>query len=634
MQKITATDPQAQSADIIADNLEQLKNLFPEAFAEGKVQFEVLKQLLGGAVDEADEKYGLNWHGKRRARQIALTPSTGTLRPCPEESVDWDTTQNLMIEGDNLEVLKLLQKSYAGKVKLIYIDPPYNTGSDFVYPDNFQDTIKSYLELTGQTEGRMRLNANPESSGRFHTDWLNMLYPRLRLARGLLAEDGVIFISIDDGELGNLLLLMNELFGEENFRANISWQKRYTRSNNTVDFTTVVEHIVVYSKSDLFSVNLLERTKEADARYSNPDNDHRGPWKGASILNPATPQQRPNLCYPIQNPNTGEITSPTKNAWRRSQQEFEKLSIEGRLYWGSDGRQPLPSIKMFLSEAREITPINFWEHGYAGNTDDGSRDLKNIFGDKVFDNPKPVKLIQRVIEHATEKDSLVLDFFAGSGTTGQAVLAQNAIDGGTRRFILVQLPEVLDANDKAQFSAAKFCADTGLSPKISEITKERLRRAGHSMKSDGGLLEADIGFRVLKLDESNLSRWSPDSNNLSRALQSSSQHLLPYRTESDILFELILRFGLDLALPIGVRKVETYNIYELGGGVVYACLAAKIPAGEIERIASSIIEWNAKLQPIGMPTSIFLDSAFENDVSKLNLTAILEQHGLGIVRSI
>ena len=263
----------------------------------------MLKQILGDEVEEREEKYGLDWHGKRRARQLALTPSTGTLRPCPEESVDWETTRNLMIEGDNLEVLKLLQKSYTGKVKLIYIDPPYNTGKDFVYPDDFRDGIRNYLDLTGQTDDEnRRLSSNTETSGRFHTDWLNMMYPRLKLARNLLCSDGVIFISVDDTELGNLQILLSEIFGEENYQANISWQKRYTRSNNTIDFTTVVEHILVYSKSEQFSVNLLERTPEADARYSNPDNDPRGPWKGASFLNPATPEKRPQPVLSDQEP--------------------------------------------------------------------------------------------------------------------------------------------------------------------------------------------------------------------------------------------------------------------------------------------------------------------------------------------
>jgi adenine-specific DNA-methyltransferase len=639
MQKIEATSPEAQSVDVAAEHLAQLKALFPELVTEGTggpaINVDVLKALVGDAtVTDAEEKYGLNWHGKRAARQLALTTSTGTLRPCPEESVDWDTTQSLLIEGDNLEVLKLLQKSYAGKVKLIYIDPPYNTGKDFVYPDNFQDNVKNYLELTGQLQGGRRFSSNTEASGRFHTDWLNMLYPRLRLARNLLTEDGAIFVSIDDGELANLLEVMNELFGEENFRANISWQKRYTRSNNTVDFTTVVEHLVVYSKGDLFAVNLLERTKEADARYTNPDNDARGPWKGASMLNPATPQQRPSLCYPIVNPKTAQTTLPTKNAWRRSKAEFERLASDNRLYWGSDGSQPVPAIKMFLSEAREITPINFWDHSYAGNTDDGTRDLRELLGEKIFDNPKPVQLIRRVLEHATESDSVVLDFFAGSGTTAQAVLEQNASDGGTRRFILVQLPEVLDPQDKGQAAAANFCHGLGRPMTIAEITKERIRRAGARVKANAGLLAADTGFRVFKLDQSNIARWSTGEASLKESLIANMQHSLPDRTTADFLYEIVLKLGIDLCVPVETRVWGEKTIYGIGAGVLFACLDSTISKSDVEGVSGEILRWRNELSPTVSPTCMFLDSAFEDDVAKLNLTAILEQSGITTVRAI
>lgn len=623
-----------QSADILAENIDQLKELFPEAFTEGQIDFDTLRQLLGGAVEEREEKYGLNWHGKRRARQLALTPSTGTLRPCPEESVDWDTTQNLMIEGDNLEVLKLLQKSYAGKVKLIYIDPPYNTGNDFVYPDDFRDNIKNYMELTGQIEGGRKISSNTEASGRFHTDWLNMMYPRLKLARNLLRNDGVIFISIDDCELANLQTVLSEIFGEENFRANISWQKRYTRSNNTVDFTTVVEHLLVYSKSEDFVVNLLERTKEADARYSNPDNDSRGAWKGASFLNPATPQQRPNLCYPIRNPKTGQVTNPTTNAWRRSRDEYERLQSEGRLYWGVDGKQPVPSIKMFLSEARDITPINFWEHGYAGNTDDGTRDLRELLDEKVFDNPKPIQLIERVIEHGCDTNSIVLDFFAGSGTTGNAVLRRNNIDNGKRRFILVQLPETLDPANKDQRSAAEYCDKLGKPRTIAELTKERLRRARKKIKDENPLFAGDLGFRIFKLDSSNINAWEPNRENLEQSLLDHMEHVKAGRSEVDILYELLLKLGLDLCVPIESRLIIGKTVHSIGGGVLMACLAEKIVSEEAESLALGMIEWHHELAPIGDTTCVFRDSSFYDDVTKTNLAAILQQYGLNNVRSL
>jgi adenine-specific DNA-methyltransferase len=634
MKKLTASDPATQSADILAGNIEQLKTLFPEALTEGKIDFEVLKQLLGGAVDEREEKYGLNWHGKRRARQLALTPSTGTLRPSPEDSVDWDTTQNLMIEGDNLEVLKLLQKSYAGKVKLIYIDPPYNTGKDFVYPDNFQDNIKNYLELTGQVDGGRKISSNTEASGRFHTDWLNMMYPRLRLARNLLRDDGVAFVSIDDAEASNLKAVLSEVFGEENFQADISWQKRYTRSNNTVDFTTVVEHLLVYSKSESFVVNLLERTQEADARYSNPDDDKRGPWKGASFLNPATPRQRPNLCYPIKNPNTGEVTHPTTSAWRRSQDEFGRLQSEGRLYWGIDGKQQVPAVKMFLSEARNITPINFWDHSFAGNTDDGTKELREIFGDKVFDNPKPVQLIRRVLEHGTDGYSIVLDFFAGSGTTGQAVIAQNATDNGTRRYILVQLPEPLSTENRDQHIAAEFCDKLGKPRTIAELTKERLRRAAKTVKAENPMFSQDVGFRVFKLAPSNIRTWEPDRDDLPKTLEESVEHIRTDRTEADILYELLLKLGLDLCVPIEKRDIAGKEVHAIGGGVLIACLASRITPDEIDSLAQGIVEWHKILAPSGDTTSVFRDGSFSDDVAKTNLVAILQQHGLEIVRSL
>ena len=640
MQKLTANDPATKSPDLVDENVSRLRALFPELVTEGPdgvaVNLDVLKQLVGDrTVTDAEEKYGLSWHGKRRARQLALTPSTGTLRPCPEDSVDWDTTQNLMIEGDNLEVLKLLQKSYAGKVKLIYIDPPYNTGKDFIYPDNYRDNIRNYLELTGQIDGENReLSSNTEASGRFHTDWLTMMYPRLKLARNLLRDDGVIFVSIDDTELGTLQTTLSEVFGEENFQANISWQKRYTRSNNTVDFTTVVEYLLVYSKSEQFSVNLLERTSEADARYLNPDNDPRGPWKGASFLNPATPQQRRNLCYPIRNPNTGEVTNPTTNAWRRSSEEFYRLQREERLYWGATGSQPVPAIKMFLSEARKITPINFWENKYAGNTDDGTRDLRSLLDEKVFDNPKPIKLIERILEHSTDSDSIILDFFAGSGTTGHAVALRTTAGGSGCRYILVQLPEPVHSDNKDQKAAADFLEKVGKPLNLAELTKERLRRAAKQIREENPVFAGDLGFRVFKLANSNIRAWEPDRKKLPETLEASVEHLRADRTEQDILFELLLKIGLDLTVPIVPRAIEGKTVHSIGGGVLLVCLADSITQVEAEPVALGMIAWHKEQTPAGDSTVVFRDSAFADDVAKTNLAAILHQHGLETVRSL
>ena len=619
IKKLDLNDPETASADIVAGNVATLQGLFPEAFSEGRIDFEVLKQLLGDTVEEREEKYGLNWHGKRRARQIALMPSSGTLLPCPAESVDWDTTQNLMIEGDNLEVLKLLQKSYAGKIKLIYIDPPYNTGGDFVYRDDYHDSIKNYLELTGQIESGRSISSNCESSGRFHTDWLNMLYPRLKLASSVLSHDGVIFISIDDNEVARLRIICDEIFGEENFRADISWQKRYTRSNNTVDFTNVVEHVLTYSKSDVFAVNLLPRTEEADARYTNPDNDPRGVWKGASFLNPATPAERPNLCYPLVNPNTGNVAAPTNNAWRRSKDAFEKLQSEERLYWGPRGEQSVPSIKMFLSEARGMTPINLWTHDYAGNTDDGTRDLEQLIPGKVFNNPKPVQLVRRILEHATNDDSIILDFFAGSGTSAQAVLELNAMDSGFRRFISVQMPEMIDSK--------KFAS-------ISDITKERLRRAGAQVKANNPMFSGDTGFRVFKLAASNIRAWDPDAANIEASLLSNAEHLVQGRNEQDVLYELLLKLGLDLCVPILTKEIAGKQIHAIGGGALIVCLADGLSRAVVESLSVGIVAWWRELAPAVDTRIVFKDSSFADDVAKTNMAAILHQHGLTDLRSL
>jgi adenine-specific DNA-methyltransferase len=635
MKKLTAEDAETRSADVLAENVEHLRVLFPEAFTEGGVNFEVLRQLLGGTVEEREEKYSLNWHGKRRARQLALTPSTGTLRPCPEDSADWDNTQNLMIEGDNLEVLKLLQKSYAGKVKVIYIDPPYNTGNDFVYPDDFQDSIKNYLELTGQIDGAAKVSSNTEASGRFHTDWLNMIYPRLRVARSLLREDGVIFITIDDGELPRLRLILDDVFGEENFVAQVEWQKRYTRSNNTDDFTSVIDHVCIYQKSDAFAVKLLKRDDVANARFTNPDNDPRGPWKATPFLNQVAPERRPNLCYPIRNPKTGTVVTPERKAWRYERRVFETLLAEDRLYWGKDGTRDVPDIKTFLSEVRQgMTPINLWTHEYASHTDQANREIKELFGEKVFDTPKPTLLIQRMLEHADDGDGIVMDFFAGTGTTAHAVMKQNAADAGSRRYILVQIPESLHPENTGQKAAADFCDTIGRPRNIAELTKERLRRAAKTIRDETPMFGGDLGFRAFRLDSSNIRAWEPERENLDQALLESVEHLKRDRSEVDVLYELLLKLGLDLCVPIEHRSIGGKTVYSIGGGVLIVCLSEVITRDDVELIGKSIVDWVRAAAPAGDTTCVFRDAAFVDDVAKTNLVAILEQHGLGTVRSL
>ena len=637
MEKLTANDPETKSPDIKAENLAALRALFPELATEGPdgvaVNLDVLKQLVGDqTVTDAEEKYGLNWHGKRRARQLALTPSTGTLRPCPEDSVDWDTTQNLMIEGDNLEVLKLLQKSYAGKVKLIYIDPPYNTGKDFVYPDNFQDNIKNYLELTGQTgEGGKKLSSNTEASGRFHTDWLNMMYPRLKLARNLLREDGVIFISIDDSEQANLRKCGDEVFGEENFVANVVWQKKYSVSNDDPGIAAMHDHILIWRKSDAFGRGLLPRTDEHNARYANPDNDPRGNWTSGEYVSGKSKEERPTLWFPIRHPKTGKEVWPEEHAvWRYSEEKHIEMEREGRLYWGPSQSYERPRLKRYLSEVQQgIVPATWWTFNDAGHNDEAQKETAALVGRKVFSTPKPVRLLQRMLTiGAPEPDALVVDFFAGSGTTGHAVTAQNAADGGKRKYILVQLPEPLDPENNEQKTAAEFCVALGKPRTIAELTKERLRRAGKKIREENPLFAGDLGFRVFKLDSSNIRAWEPDRDKLAETLEASIEHLKTDRTEQDILFELLLKLGLDLCVPMEQRSIAGKTVHSIGAGALVTCLDTAIGRSEAEPLALGLLAWLKELNTAGDSTIVFRDSAFADDVAKTNVSKILEQHGI------
>lgn len=637
MKKITSDMTELQSMNITEDNISKLNSLFPEAFNENGIDFDVLKQLLGENVDEKEERYGLNWHGKRQARQLALTPSRGTLRPCKDESVDWDNTKNLMIEGDNLEVLKLLQKSYAGKVKLIYIDPPYNTGKDFVYPDNFQDNMKNYLEITGQTEDGARLSTNTETSGRYHTDWLNMIYPRLKLARNLLKEDGVIFISIDDSEQANLKKICDEIFGEENFLACIAWEKRYTRSNNAKRFYSLKDSILCYRKSDALEYVKEARNEKSDSNYSNPDNDIRGDWTTSSYINPATKEQRPNLAYEITRPLNGEqVTHPT-HAWKYSINEHLKHVDEKRLWWGKDGTAQYPRLKLFLSEQTDgLVPIDLWSYKDAGTTDEGGSEIKALFDKVVFDTPKPKKLINKMLSIATNNESndIVLDFFSGSGTTGHAVIEKNTEDNGNRKFILVQLPEILSEENRDQKVAADFC-DSILKPKtIAELTKERLRRAGKKVREDNPEWNGDVGFRVFKLDTSNIRPWEATAESLSQQLDAYISPIIEGRSEEDLLAELMLKRGIDLSVNVETQQFDGLTVSCVDGGKLFTCFTSQIPASSVEGLTKGILDWHKSLKAGKDTVCYFLDDAFENNVAKTNLCAILEQHGLTNLHSL
>ncbi|HGP0291624.1 site-specific DNA-methyltransferase [Pseudomonas aeruginosa] len=674
MQKIDAQSPEAHSADLKAENIDKLKALFPELITEGPngvaVNQDVLKQLVGDAtVTDADEKYGLNWHGKRAARQLALTPSTGTLLPCPDESVDWDTTQNLMIEGDNLEVLKLLQKSYAGKVKLIYIDPPYNTGKDFVYPDNFKDNINNYLELTGQIDSGQRISSNTESSGRFHTDWLNMFYPRLKLARSLLKSDGVIFISIDDRELNNLRTLANEILGEENFIATITVVNNLKGRNDKKHVAACHEYVVVYAGAN-FKSNGLPLTEEQRAAFKHTDeNSFKYALRDLRKRGgPDKRQDRPNMFFPIYwHEESGRVSlerltaddleifpmrgDGTEGRWRWGQDRVKKhlswmhpkrsdrngrLDVEHRVYLD-------PSIAVDDQDEddeddegaveRTSKPKSIWIGGEF-STDSGKRALKELLPGESFDFPKSIDFLRTCFLLGTSGNEIVLDLFAGSGSTAQAVMQQNAIDGHSRRFICVQLPEPLDPSDKNQKEAAAVCRKLGVAENIAELTKERIRRAAEKVKGENSMFSGDTGFRVFKLNTSNIQAWNPNPEDLGQALFNHQDHLVTGRTETDILYELLLKLGLDLCVPIEQQQIAGKTVHSIGGGVLLACLTEQITRDQVEDLAQGIVAWHKAQAPASDSTCVFRDSAFADDIAKTNLAGILNQAGIKNVRSL
>ena len=630
MHKLTLNDPDTKSVDVVTENIGALAVLFPEAFTEGRIDFEVLKGLLGAAVDERDEKYGLNWHGKRRARQIALTPSTGTLLPCPDESVDWATTQNLMIEGDNLEVLKLLQKSYAGKIKLIYIDPPYNTGKDFVYSDDFRDSIKNYLELTGQVESGRRITSNSESSGRFHTDWLNMMYPRLKLARNLMSDDGVIAISIDDAEATNLKRLCDEIFGEENFIAQIVWKSRISEDTRAkTGVSTDHEYIVCYSRIDGVAFRGADKDVE---KFSNPDNDSRGPWRSADLTGLAGPEARPNLHYDLIDPATGTNYGCPPKGWRYEPATMAQKISEARIIF-PNGKEGRPRHKLFLNELRSLFK-NLSSVLTGFSTADGTREVNQLMGSFPFLFPKPTQLVRLFAQQVTSESDIVLDFFAGSGTTGHAILAQNAADSGTRRYVAVQLPQILQKDDRDQAAAAAYLEKLGKPLTIAELTKERLRRAGKKLREENPLFEGDTGFRVFKLAPSNIRAWEPESADLEASLLKNAEHLVQGRSEQDVLYELLLKLGLDLCVPIQKKTIAGKTVHSIGGGALIVALADGLTKEVIEPLSAGIIAWHKELAPAVDTRVVFKDSGFADDIAKTNMAAILNQNGISDVRSL
>jgi len=623
LEKLSTQD--TQSLDIRAENIAKLKALFPEILTEKGIDFTVLKQLLGEEIEEAEERYSFTWNGKAQARRLAQTPSTGTLRPCKEESKDWDSTQNLFIEGDNLEVLKLLQKSYHQQVKMIYIDPPYNTGKDFIYPDDFSDNIKNYLELTGQTdEVGIKFSANSETSGRYHTNWLNMIYPRLKLARNLLRDDGVIFISIDDDEVCNLRKVSDEIFGEENFLAQIVWKKK-TNGNNQGAMPAVHDLILVYSKSieslDESNFGYPITQSYIDKTFSNQDDDPRGPWTTMDLS-----ANHKGPYFEIVNPNTGDVFLPAKGRyWVFNEAEVKNRIADGRIIFGKTGKSG-PIQKSFLKDkqTKRIKAESWWDkHGLNA---DGTKELAELLEHpKLFDHSKPSSLIQNIIEISTDKDEchLILDFFSGSGTSGHAAILQNSKDGGNRRFICVQLDELIDKSSDA-FKAGYVT--------IADIGKERIRRAGEKIVTNinkSGIKNIDAGFKVFKLDSSNIKPWDADFDTLSEDLLSANEVIKPERTQEDVLFEILLKYGLDLNLPVNVHTLEGKTVFEVGAGALLVCLDKDVT----ESVAEAIGQLKAKLTP-AVCRVVFRDAGFADDAAKVNAVQVLKQFGIDDVKSL
>ena len=625
MEQITASHPLSKSAYIIKQNVDTLKSLFPTIVKEGKIDVEELKALLGEEVEASEEFYRFTWAGKSQARQEANKPSTGTLRPVKEESVEWDLTKNIFIEGDNLEALKVLQKSYANKIKLVYIDPPYNTGNDFVYKDNYADNLGNYLAISGQTdeEGK-RLSTNTESDGRFHSNWLNMMYPRLKLARNLLKKDGIILISIDDNEVQNLRKVCDEIFGEENFVSTFIWKSRQNKDNRTLTgVSTDHEYVMCYVKDN--TERRIKGSERKTEQYSNPDNDLRGPWVSANMVGLRDANSRPNLHYDLIDPETGINYGRPKMGWRYDSSTMNRLISEKRIIWptSSDGR---PRRKVFLSEIDENLP------GYSSIiatnifTRDGTREIDELFDTRIFDFPKPSELIKELIKQCCDGDDIVLDFFAGSGTTAQAVLQLNAEEDMSLRFFCIQLPEPLTKEGEGFRNGHKT---------ISDISKERIRRAGQKIKSEnrnelfakeGATL--DIGFRVFKLDSSNINAWDGSVQNFEQNLLSAAENIKPDRTEEDVLYEILLKSGLDLAQPIEEKTIAGKKVFNIGLGALFICLANDLTTA----VAEGIGKWKQELEPATC-RAIFKDTGF-NDVEKTNSIQILKRYGINEVNTI
>ena len=547
----TSADP------AIAPRLEELKRLFPEVFSEGRVDLDKMRAALGEIVDDRPERYSFTWAGKRNALRMLQTPSSGTLIPDGEESVNFNETQNLYIEGENLEVLKLLYKSYAGRVKMIFIDPPYNTGQDFIYPDNFASPLDAYLKLTGQKDANGNLTtAKPEKTGRFHSSWLSMMYPRLFVARQLLSDDGVILVSIDDTEIHNLKMAMNEIFGEENLMAHIVWQKRYVSNMTAKNISDMHDHILVFARNlNAASVNKIERTEEQLKAYKNPDDDPRGDWRAQDL--PASKPYKAGM-FTIAGPTGGKFDPPPGRYWRCNEDQYNEWLADNRIWFGVE-KTARPMLKSFLSEASGgVTSNTWWSHEFAGHNKEATLEVKELFGGaSPFDTPKPVKLVRRMLETFADENALVLDFFSGSCTTAHAVLEHNHDYGSNIRFIMVQLPEKT-AGDSVAHKAGY--------PTISAIGRERVRRAIRKIIGNGNGKLAfkdreqpeDLGFRAFRLDESHYRRWigteHQEAEELASQMMLFNDPLVPGWTPENVIYEVLLKEG--YSLTSRVEKID------------------------------------------------------------------------------
>ncbi len=619
--KITSADQLSHSKDIIQENIDQLKKLFPEIVTEGKIDFKSLQQVLGEEIEDEEEFYRFTWAGKSQARGEAHKPSTGTLRPSKEESIDWDTTQNLYIEGDNLEVLKLLQKSYAGKIKMIYIDPPYNTGKDFIYKDNYKDNLKNYQKFTGQidSEGN-KLSTNSDSDGRYHSNWLNMMYPRLRLSRNLLKDEGVIFVSIDDNEVDNLKKLMNEIFGEINFVTEIIWEKKFSPQNDAKYFSLNHEQILCYAKhKPSFERNLLPMTETQKSRYKNIDNDPRGPWTSGDLT---VSRYTEKDIYDVITPSGKIIRPTTGRSWRTSKEKMEELIKDNRVWFGELGDNT-PRLKRFLSEIQQgIVPISIFYNKDVGHTQSATQELIKIFnGKKYFDYPKPTSLILKLLQISVNDRDIILDFFSGSNTTAQAVIEFNIEKKYNCRYISVQLPENTDEKSEAFQNGYKT---------ISGLGKERIRRVSIKIKEENPeeSKEMDLGFKVFQLDSSNIKSWDGSPNKLKSSLFDSVNNIKSDRSEEDVLYEILLKYGLDLSSPTDEKDIHGKKVFNVGAGSLFICLGDKITS----EVAKGIGEWKEECDP-EFCRVIFKDNGF-TDVEKTNSAQILKRFGVNEIRSI